>query len=666
LTAKTRRKIMPPPFQVAKPVIEDQPVGETYSETEPAPIPLPWLTVETVLYVLLFVLALALRLGRLDHYPLSDAEAAQSWAALQLYRGAPLGVIAYSPLLLSLNALTFFLLGGNDFTARLAPALLGSLIVILPVTLRRQLGPRACLLAAALLALSPTAVFLSRTLNSEIGLAAGALMVVAGFFNWAEDGREQWLFLTAAGLALLLTSGPLVISVLIVFGLIVALKFSAFKALWCQGLDRSAAAQIGIQEVPPAALPRATTLAVDPDDGQAAPQPPTSNLPALRAEPSPPEWGAGDEAFHSPLLRRTGLFFLASLVLLATAALFNISGLGVLSGFLPEWLNRFSLQGRPDAGFNAVFLLTIYEPLLVLAGLAGLAFTLLEKDLLKQTLAGWFGGMIILDMVMTGRPGGSVILALTPLALLAAIALAELWQSLAWEGSWGNEGLLLAAGLVIGSFSYIGLTGWLARTCNPDDTVCQYAWLQPIAALGLFIIIAIFFAFMTNGGVAGRGAALAGAAIGLLAALSIGWRLNYGPLMNLAYQPLACIPPSTGLIVLTETLTRQSAERTGGQQTALDTTLAGVTSPALLWRLRDFEQLTQVSSAAEAQPTTAIITPANVELGMGQPYLGQGFTLDAPWSPVGLPAKELVNWLLYRHMKPPDRENQVILWLQPE
>ncbi len=43
---------------------------------------------------------------------------------------------------------------------------------------------------------------------------------------------------------------------------------------------------------------------------------------------------------------------------------------------------------------------------------------------------------------------------------------------------------------------------------------------------------------MTNSGAAARSAALS-TAINLLAALSIGWRLNYGPLMDLAYQPLA-------------------------------------------------------------------------------------------------------------------------------
>jgi hypothetical protein len=273
---------------------------------------------------------------------------------------------------------------------------------------------------------------------------------------------------------------------------------------------------------------------------------------------------------------------------------------------------------------------------------------------------------MILDLVMIGRPNGNIILPLIPLTFLAAIALAELWQSLSREGSWGNEGLLLAAGLVISTFTYIGLTSWFVRTCAPEDTICQYAWLPPIAALGLFLGIAIFFGFMTNAGVAARGVALAGAAVGLVVAVSIGWRLNFGPLMDLAYQPPAGIPASTGLVALTETLTRQSAERTGGQITALDTTLAGVTSPSLLWRLRDFESLTQVNSAVEAPPTTAIITPINVELGMDQPYLGQVFTLDAIWSPVGLEPKQLVKWLIYRQADLRPVGNQVILWLSPE
>ncbi|MFN8456999.1 MAG: hypothetical protein U0401_20430 [Anaerolineae bacterium] len=176
--------------------------------------------------------------------------------------------------------------------------------------------------------------------------------------------------------------------------------------------------------------------------------------------------------------------------------------------------------------------------------------------------------------------------------------------------------------------------------------------------MNMFLIIVAFFWFMTNANIATRGAALAGVALGLLITLNIGWRLNYGPLMHLAYQPLAGIPASTELVALTETLAKESAARAGGQLTALDTTLLNVNSPALLWRLRDFENLTQVSSLVGAQAASAIITPTNVELGLGTPYLGQGFALDAVWSPVGLEPKALFSWLLYRQVQTGPQGNQ--------
>lgn len=596
MTTKTKAKSISPAFQEGGQVIIEQPINEA----ELSPATLPWLTLERVLCTLLFVLALALRLWYLDNYPLSNAEAGQSWLAWQLYQGRPIEGGVYSPLLVTLQSLTFFLLGSSDATARLASVLLGSLLVLLPLTFRRQLGPKVCIMAMALLALSPTAIFLSRTVNGEIGVAVGALMLVSGLFNWAEDGRLRWVWLGAGGLALLLTAGPMAYSIIIVFTIIFLVRLAYFKALWQQ------------------------------------------------------EWGLARPA---PLY-----IFLLCLVLLATAATFNLSGLSAVSSLLTDWLSRFSAQSRAESGFNAVFVLTIYELMLVIIGLAGLAYAILERDLLKEILASWFIGAIILDVLMGGRPAGSAILPLVPLAFLAALALAELWSGLQQEGSWGNEGLLLAAGLVIGTFAYIGLTGWL--TCNRPDNICLYGWVQPVAALAMFIIIVVFFWFMTNATIATRGAALAGVALGLLITINTGWRLNYGPLMNLAYQPLAGIPASTELVALTETLSQESAARAGGQLTALDTALFNVNSPALLWRLRNFESLTQVGSLVGAQATSAIITPANTELGLGAPYLGQGFALDAVWSPVGLEPKPLLNWLLFRQAETRPQGNQAILWLR--
>ena len=230
----------------------------------------------------------------------------------------------------------------------------------------------------------------------------------------------------------------------------------------------------------------------------------------------------------------------------------------------------------------------------------------------------------------------------------------------------------MVAGLVIAVFAYVYLTTWLVRVCSPDDLVCQWSWLLVAVALVLYVIILIFFWFISDAGVAVRGVALTGVVLGLAAILSTGWRLNYGPLMDLGYQPLAGIPASTELVTLTETLANQSAERVG-DQTLLDVTLVGPASPALAWQLRNYRYLTHATSTADLPPTTAIITPTTAELGLGEAYLGQSFTLDAVWSPVGLSPKDLINWLIYRRVlirearitdDAGDKPSQVVLWLR--
>ncbi len=623
MTTKIRQKARSHPFQ-AKEIIENKVAEPALLETvESTAAPLAWLTIEVLLYGLIVVAALGLRLWGIGSTPLSNSEAVQSLAAWNVYHGHQPEASLYSPLLLSLNSLTFFLIGASDGSARLAALLLGMLLVILPVTLRRQLGPPVALLASFLLAISPTAIFLARTVNSEVAVAVGALMIVAGFFNWVDGNQQRWLWLAAGGLAVLLTGGPMAYSILLVFTLIVLIKLPAFKV-----------------------LVTGTTAGSQTDS----------------AAPPAEESGSGPTG-----LGQAGIFLAVMLVLLATTFTLNMSGFGMLPGLLTDWLSRFGFQAQPEAGFNAVFLLTIYEPLLVLAGLTGLAYVLLRRDLLGLLLAFWFVGLLLLDLVMGGRPNGNIILLVVPLAFLAAIALADLLAAVRRGGSWANEGLLLAAGLVILAFGYIGLTGWLLRSCGPDDRLCQYSWLQPVAALVLFVVIVAFFAYLNDVGSALRGAALVAVAVALLATINIGWRLNYGPLMNLGYQPLAGIPASTGLAQLTQTLTDQSVARVGDAR-LIDITLAGVDSPALQWQLRDFSRLNQANSLSINTAATAIVTPAGAttSLDLGQAYLGHDLPLDAVWSPVGLSFKDFVKWLIYRHVDERPQGNKVILWLQPE
>ncbi len=617
--SKKEAPAVPPPSPPAKEISAAE-SPETIEET-----PFAWLTIETTLYAITFMVALALRLWNLDAVPLSDVEAQQGLAALALYRGQPVGIDgAYSPLLATLGTLSFFLLNDSATAARLVTALLGSVLVLLPVTLRNQLGQKTSLLATMLLAVSPTAIFLSRTLNSEIGVALGALLMLIGFFNWAKNGQQGWLYLSVFGLAFLLTSGAMAVSVLIIFGGIIAIRRAAFKDLWNQGLEQAESHN-----------------AVEPSDDESA----ASKMPSS--------------------LRRAAVFFAVALVALATTTSFNLAGFGQTTNQLTGWLSRFGFTPRPGAGFNAIFLLTIYEPLLVFAGFVGLAYAVLSKDLLRQFFVGWFVGMLVLDLVMADRPPGAVILALVPLVFLAGLALAELWKSLQEKGAWSNEGIILAAGLVIATFGYIGLTGWLVRPCGEEDTFCRLAWLQPGAALALFLVILIFFWFISGPGATVRGAALAAVVIGIIATFSITWRLNYGPLMNLVYQPLAGIPVSTELQSLADTLSSEAVTRSGDKD-MLDISTVGRLSPALQWQLRNYTNTTQFNSVVEAPATIAIITPASetTKFNLGESYIGQDFAISARWSPVGLQPKDLINWLIYREINVPPEKDEVILWLR--
>ncbi|MCB9077235.1 MAG: hypothetical protein H6631_06565 [Anaerolineaceae bacterium] len=608
--------------------VRDQEIEpQVVSQVEPETNPLAWLTLEMVLIALILIIGIGLRLWRLDSYPLSDIEAQQSLVAFQLADGDTIQSTSYSPLLVSLSGLAFLLFQDSSATARLASVLIGTGLILLPLTLRRQLGPAAVLITSALLAISPTALFLSRTINSEIAVATGALMIFSGFFNWSDSRQQRWLYLAAGGLAMTLTAGPLAYSAIIIFAVVILVKLTAFRQLW---------------------QPGSALVAANNDH-----EPKTDDA-------------TGEESPFTPALKQAGIFLLAALLILSTAAMFNLSGLSVTTNLFMEWVGRFTFQPRLDGGFNAVFLLTLYEILTVVAGLVGLTFAFLSRDLLKQSLAGWFIGALILDLVMVGRPTGSVILSLIPLTFLAGLALSTLADNLQRWGQWGNEGIILGAGVVILGFAYIGLTGWLVRVCGADDRFCQLAWLQSVAAMALFLVIVFFFGFVQNdAGISLRGLAITGVGLGLIAAIGFGWRLNYGPLENLAYQPLAGIPASTEVIDLMDTLSEESLIRAQDNR-LIDITLSGAT-PALLWQLRHFKNVTPTGSIITPPTTTAVITLTadDQQPNLGESYIGQDFALNSVWSPVGLSAKDLINWLIYREVaQRPQRGNQAVLWLR--
>ncbi|MEA3459685.1 MAG: glycosyltransferase family 39 protein, partial [Chloroflexota bacterium] len=161
-------------------------------------------------------------------WPMGEGEAAQALAAWHLCQGA--ASPTHSPLLLSADFILFSLFGANDFVARLPLALLGTILALLPYLLRRRLGRIGALAASAILALSPSALYFSRHLGSEMAVATCALASVCWLFGYLDERKSAYLHLGVASLALALSAGSEAYTFLVV--LAVCAFFSPFSKRW--------------------------------------------------------------------------------------------------------------------------------------------------------------------------------------------------------------------------------------------------------------------------------------------------------------------------------------------------------------------------------------------------------------------------------------------------
>ena len=158
------------------------------------------------MWIIIVVLALALRLTHLDVAPLNASEAREAMLAWRV--GQSFQTANYSPLLLAANTLLFTVCGASDALARLWPALFGSVLALTPFLLRRRIGRVGALAAGLYLTLSPTALLASRQLDGAVVAAVGAMAFLGGLVSFRDTDRRSWLILAAAGLALALTSSP--------------------------------------------------------------------------------------------------------------------------------------------------------------------------------------------------------------------------------------------------------------------------------------------------------------------------------------------------------------------------------------------------------------------------------------------------------------------------
>jgi hypothetical protein len=153
------------------------------------------------LYALAFLFAIALRFIQLGAMPLTDAEAAPALQALHIAQGLKPALDPHPFYILSTSILFFLYGGGTNFIARFFPALIGSLLVFVPLLFAGRIKPRSSLILAFFIALDPGFVSLSRQAASPI-FAVVFLLLAWGFYSQNKAN------LAGIFAALFLLSGP--------------------------------------------------------------------------------------------------------------------------------------------------------------------------------------------------------------------------------------------------------------------------------------------------------------------------------------------------------------------------------------------------------------------------------------------------------------------------
>jgi uncharacterized protein (TIGR03663 family) len=368
---------------------------------------------EVVAYAVLVAAALALRLYDLGARPFHHDESQDAYFSWILYTKGDYQYqpILHGPLRFYLTASMFSLFGDSDFTARLAPALMGTSMVAMPYFLRRQLGRVAAYSAAVLFAIGPSYLYFSRFAREDIYFAAVSLALLVVVFRFL-DAPRRW--------------HPALI------GALIALGFATKETMYITGF---------------VAFTFFALLLLR--EGRGGP-----TRAALRS--------VGWEAWVWALAA-----FAAVFTLMFTVFLTNPSGLwDGLYESIAYWIRQHGVGRGGEKPYFYVVVLFAHEWPVLLLGAVGAVLAFRQPTVLRAFLV-WAFALSLAIYSWAGEKFAWLVLhPLLPLVLLAGLGVQWLWESR--RTRLGRAGLAVAAVALL----YVPVASWWANVehrANPRE-----------------------------------------------------------------------------------------------------------------------------------------------------------------------------------------------------
>ena len=158
---------------------------------------------EWVSYGLLILVAAVMRLWDLGSRALHHDESLHSFFSWELFdgRGFIHNPMMHGPLQFEVNAAIFFAFGDSDYTSRVLYAVMGTILVAVPILLRKRLGRLGALLVSAMLAFSPVMLYFSRFARNDILMAVWTLGLIMTMWRYIDEGKNRYLYIASGLLA---------------------------------------------------------------------------------------------------------------------------------------------------------------------------------------------------------------------------------------------------------------------------------------------------------------------------------------------------------------------------------------------------------------------------------------------------------------------------------
>ena len=560
------------------------------------------MTIEAGFYMTAFAIGLLIRLYRLGSLPLGDTEASLALQALSAANGN-LPALGSLTSYFGITKLLFYILEATPFLARLWPALVGSLLILVPWLFRELLGKLPAIILSFGFALDSLLIASSRQVNGEI-LAITFLLAAIGFFY---NHAYAW---SGISLALAFMSGPAFLQGLV----IILLVYLADKFL----------------------------VAGDP----------------LQVTPSVDRSGP-----EEPQKRRLIYWALGTFLFFGTLFFTNPQTTGSTFLSLPEYLKGWTVATGVNAGLLLISLVS-YEVFPFVFGLIQIVRHSRNSDRFQKILIFGTFFALLLWIVYPGRQILGLVWIVVPLWALASRGLFSLFS--AKEADTRIISALLAVLilvlLIFAAISLSSLTNETPTNITSGLSIEQVKWIRVVGALvvsGLLVTL-VAWGWSIKSAMKGLYAGLAVFMFVLM--LSSSWNAA-----GLGRHPEAELYRVDGNILEADLFLKtieDHLEWNVNSQPELEVVVVDVPLPSVQWMLRGQSNVWYSSFLPVDSNPGIVVTRDQETLAQTSSYSGQNFIWrqQTNWSLI-LP-REWLRWLFFREA--PNENEVLVVWVRSD